>query len=67
MALSTLTFNHVVSSDEELVEILGRPSHRVLDKVVSALDEHCTKFIARAPFVVVASYDANGRLDLSPK
>jgi PPOX class probable FMN-dependent enzyme len=57
----------VVSSEEELDGILGRPSHRVLAKVVSALDEHCAKFIARAPFVVIASADPVGRLDLSPR
>ena len=67
MASSILMFDHVLSSEEELVGILGRPSHRVLNKVISAIDEHCAKFIASAPFVVVASYDANGRLDLSPK
>jgi PPOX class probable FMN-dependent enzyme len=67
MVPSTLTFDHVVSSQEELVAILGRPNYRVSDKVLPALDEHCTKFIASAPFVVVASYDAAGRLDLSPK
>lgn len=67
MAPSPLTFDDVLSSSEDLVEILGRPNRRVLNKVVSALDEHCAKFIAHAPFVVIASYDAKGRLDLSPK
>jgi hypothetical protein len=41
MASSILMFDHVLSSEEELVEILGRPSSRVLNKVISAIDEHC--------------------------
>lgn len=67
MAPSPLRFQNVVSSEEELDGILGRPSHRVLDKVVSALDEHCANFIDRSPFVVIASADPAGRLDLSPR
>lgn len=56
-----------VSTTEQLEGILGRPGPRVLAKVVSALDDICLAFIARSPFVIVASHDADGRVDVSPK
>jgi PPOX class probable FMN-dependent enzyme len=51
-------------------EVLARyraPSQRVLDKVVPALDRHCRAFIALAPFAVLATADADGRPDVSPR
>ena len=37
------------------------------DKEVSAFDEYCRDFIARSPFVLVASSDGHGSIDISPK
>ena len=39
----------------------------VVDKTLSSLDRHCLAFIARAPFVLIASSDTEGRVDISPK
>ena len=39
----------------------------MLTKVIDTLDDICLAFIARSPFVIVASYDAAGRVDTSPK
>lgn len=39
----------------------------VTAKTISELDDHCRKFIARSPFVVIASSDAAGNCDVSPK
>ena len=36
-------------------------------KVLHALDRHCRAFIALSPFVVLASSDAEGRADASPR
>ena len=36
-------------------------------KVIRVIDEHTRRFIAHAPFVFVASADADGMLDISPK
>ncbi len=36
-------------------------------KEVSAFDEYCRDFIARSPFVLIASSDGNGSIDISPK
>jgi PPOX class probable FMN-dependent enzyme len=57
----------LITTKEGLEGVLGRPGPRVLAKVVNALDDMCLAFIARSPFVIVASHDAEGRVDVSPK
>ena len=47
--------------------MIGKPSYRVMAKVVSKLDQICRDFISRSPFVIVASCDALGCVDVSPK
>ena len=55
----------------EDVEVLragyGAPSERALKKQLSRFDKHCRDFISRSPFLVIASADAGGRCDASPK
>jgi hypothetical protein len=60
-------FRDVVRSPEELVAIHGEPSEAVRNKVIDHLDAHCRAFIARSPFVLVATVDAGGRCDVSPR
>jgi PPOX class probable FMN-dependent enzyme len=60
-------FLEILTTEDEIEAILGKPSSRVLAKVVDALDDICLAFIARSPFVAIASYDAAGRVDVSPK
>ena len=36
-------------------------------KEVAALDEYCRDFIGRSPFVLIASSDGQGSIDISPK
>lgn len=57
----------IIATEQGLEEVLGKPGPRVLAKVVDHLDDICLAFIARSPFVMVASHDAEGRTDLSPK
>jgi hypothetical protein len=52
---------------EVLRESYGAPSERALKKQLSRLDKHCRDFIARSPFLVIASADAWGRCVASPK
>jgi len=56
-----------ISTETEIENAIGKPSRKVLAKVLNGLDEICRAFIARSPFVVVASSDAAGNLDVSPK
>jgi PPOX class probable FMN-dependent enzyme len=46
---------------------MGEPSDKVTRKSLSALDKHCGVFIGRAPFMLIASADSNGKTDVSPK
>jgi PPOX class probable FMN-dependent enzyme len=63
-----MDFQRVVSSEQELRGLMGEPiAQAVLDKSLSALDRHCRLFISRAPFLLIASSDAAGRVDISPK
>jgi len=60
-------FEHVVATERELRELLGYPSDRAVRKDIGRLDEHARAFIARSPFVLVATANAAGRCDVSPK
>lgn len=63
-----MQFNNVVRSEAELRALMGGPvAPPVVEKTMTSLDRHCIAFIGRAPFVFLASCDANGRMDLSPK
>lgn len=59
--------DHVIRSAEQLHELLGTPRQAQQSKAITALDGHCRRWIAASPFIVVASADANGRMDVSPK
>ena len=56
-----------IENVEQLRESYGAPSERALKKQLSRLDKYCRDFIARSPFLVVASADPSGRCDASPK
>ena len=56
-----------VTSVEELRSVYPQPKQRSLDKELDYLDDHCRRFIAMSPFVLVASADAAGACDVSPK
>jgi PPOX class probable FMN-dependent enzyme len=60
-------FNHVVTSEQELRDMLGAPAPRSVLKERPALDEHFRAFIARSPFLLMATSGANGTCDVSPK
>jgi len=56
-----------VSSTAQLRSIIGEPGELVPKKVMHSLDEMATDFIRRSPFLVLATTDAEGNLDASPK
>lgn len=60
-------FAEIVTSESELRALIGHPSEVVLKGRLAALDEHCRAYIAKSPFVIVASADAGGAIDVSPK
>lgn len=60
-------FKRVVTSEGELRDLLGEPSERAVKKETAALDEHARAFIARSPFLLLATSNVEGRCDVSPK
>ena len=56
-----------VTTVEELRDLLGEPSARVLSKDRTALHELDRAWLAASPFCLVATSDAQGRCDVSPK
>jgi hypothetical protein len=60
-------FKDVVTSPAELRAIFGAPGERAVLKERARLDEHTRDFIARSPFVLLATANAAGRCDVSPK
>jgi PPOX class probable FMN-dependent enzyme len=60
-------FNHIVTSEQELRDLLGAASPRSILKERRALDEHCRAYIAASPFLVMATSGCDGSCDVSPK
>jgi PPOX class probable FMN-dependent enzyme len=60
-------FDDVLTSEPELRALIGVPGARSLKKERSSLDEHDRAFIAQSPFLLMASSNADGRCDVSPK
>jgi hypothetical protein len=56
-----------VTTLDELRELYPPPAERAVRKEVDHLDEHCRRFISLSPIVLVASADAEGFCDVSPK
>jgi hypothetical protein len=66
-AVDALPFADLIASEADLRDLLGAPSEVVIKKQLSALDRHCRAFIALAPFVALATTDAAGHCDVSPR
>ena len=51
---------------EDLRAFYGEPHRLARDKVLPRLDRHCRDFIARSPFLVLGTADAQVNQDVSP-
>jgi uncharacterized protein len=58
---------HRVETVAQLQTLIGEPNPLTPKKLFSALDEAAIDFIARSPFIVLATADAEGNQDASPK
>lgn len=56
-----------ITSATELRELLGEPSQRDATKERPSLHEHDKAWLAASPFCLVATSDADGNCDVSPK
>jgi hypothetical protein len=60
-------FRDVVTTAKELRAIVGVPGETAIRKQLPKLDEHCKAFVARSPFVLLATANARGDCDVSPR
>jgi len=60
-------FRDVITSVDEIRPIIGEPLAPAVAKVIDRLDDVCRAFIERSPFIVMASANSDGKLDISPK
>jgi len=60
-------FKDTVTNAAQLRELFGEPVPRAVAKTLASLNQHCRAFIARSPFLLVASSNADGQMDVSPK
>lgn len=56
-----------LGSVDDLRAIYRPPGRGPVDKVIHRLDQHCADFLAKSPFFVLSSADADGVCDGSPK
>ena len=56
-----------VTTVDALRKLYAAPQERAVKKQISALDEHCRRFIGLSPFVVLATSDKNDHMDASPR
>ena len=62
-----IQFADEITTEDQLRGVLGYPVERAANKAVTTIDEHCRAVIERSPFMLIASADADGIMDISPK
>lgn len=56
-----------INSLAALRELYPQPAGRAVLKQLAALDSHCIRFISLSPFLVLATTNADGNADASPR
>jgi hypothetical protein len=57
----------VVSSEEEIRSVIPDQFSSQTAKVIDHIDEHIRVWIERSPYLTMATYNASGQVDISPK
>ncbi|MEL7107219.1 MAG: MSMEG_1061 family FMN-dependent PPOX-type flavoprotein [Pseudomonadota bacterium] len=57
----------VVTNMAEVRGVIDGIQPPQVTKIIDHVDAHCRAWIAASPFLVMATYDASGRVDVSPK
>lgn len=60
-------FRQRIADEAALREVVPPPGELVVRKELPHLDEHCINLIERTPLVFIATSDAQGRCDVSPR
>ncbi|MGB0521526.1 MAG: pyridoxamine 5'-phosphate oxidase family protein [Flammeovirgaceae bacterium] len=56
-----------IETEDQLRALYGFPKGRAKDKSLPELEKHCINFIEHSPFLVMATYNAAGKMDVSPR
>ncbi len=59
--------SHRITSEQQLRDLIGAPSELVCSKVTDRLNPLTRQYIERSPFMCIATSDAAGTCDLSPR
>ena len=59
--------SHRITSEQQLRDLIGAPSELVCSKVTDRLNPLTRQYIERSPFMCIATSDAAGACDLSPR
>jgi uncharacterized protein len=65
--MSARNFEETIATRQRLRSLLGEPRGRAAFKVIRHIDEIFAKFIASSPLLLMATYGADGLLDISPR
>lgn len=57
----------IIDRIEQLRELYGEPKEKAVRKQLPELEVHSKRFIELSPFVVVATRDTEGNIDVSPR
>jgi PPOX class probable FMN-dependent enzyme len=60
-------FGNLVTTEQELRDIVGLPTARSIQKERATIDAHCRAFIQYSPLLLMATAGADGSCDISPK
>jgi PPOX class probable FMN-dependent enzyme len=60
-------FKEVLTTEQEIRDIIGYPSELVQKKAIHQLDQHCRELIALSPILFLSTADENGYCDVSPR
>jgi len=63
----TNQFKEILTSENQLREIIGYPSDLVIKKVINKIDKHCSNFISLSPLLFLSTADDKGNCDVSPR
>ncbi|MBI3973946.1 MAG: pyridoxamine 5'-phosphate oxidase family protein [Chloroflexi bacterium] len=67
MATDALTKEELSPHENRFTRCFGMPAERVQKKVLNFLNDDVKAFIARSPFLVMATSDPSGRCNASPR
>jgi len=56
-----------ITGTEDLRKLIGKTPQVARDKVKRSMDDHAQNFIARSPFLCLATRDPSGGVDVSPR